>query len=204
MTETNAQGASLTGKAWTLKQGSSGFPHPIVSIRICDQDGEALPEGSTGEIWVRSAANIREYWNKPEANAKEFRDGWLRTGDIGYLDEDGFLFLADRAKDMIIRGGENIYPFDIENELIEHPAVREVAALGLPHERLGEEVCVVVHTAGEVSEAELLVFARERLASFKVPARVIFWDEPLPRNATNKVLKPQLRKRVMEQLGLDN
>jgi acyl-CoA synthetase (AMP-forming)/AMP-acid ligase II len=203
MTETNAQGASLTGKAWRYKPGSSGFLHPIVAIRICDEEGEALPEGSTGEIWVRSCANIREYWNKPEVNAQEFRDGWLKTGDIGYLDVDGFLFLADRAKDLIIRGGENIYPFDIENELIEHPAVKEVAAIGLPNERLGEEVCVVVCPQGPVSEAEVLAFAKERLASFKVPTRVVFTEQPLPRNATNKVLKVQLRQRVMEQLGLE-
>jgi len=202
MTETNAQGASLTGKAWKVKPGSSGFPHPIVSIRICDEQGEALPEGSTGEIWVRSSANIREYWNKPEANAAEFRDGWLKTGDIGYVDADGFLFLADRAKDMIIRGGENIYPFDIENELIEHPAVKEVAAIGLPHERMGEEVCVVVHAAGALTEAQLLAFAKERLAPYKVPTRVVFSDEPLPRNATNKVLKLVLRQRVLEESGL--
>jgi long-chain acyl-CoA synthetase len=201
MTETNAQGASLTGKAWRVKPGSSGFVHPIVDIRICDEQGEVLPEGGTGEIWVRSCANIREYWNRPEINAQEFRDGWLRTGDIGYLN-DGFLYLADRAKDMIIRGGENIYPFDIESELIEHPAVKEVAAIGLPHERMGEEVCVVVHPASPVTEAQLLAFAKERLAAYKVPARVVFFEQPLPRNAVNKILKREIRQRVMEELGL--
>ncbi len=201
MTETNAQGASLTGKAWSVKPGSSGFIHPIVDLRICDEEGGELPPGSTGEIWVRSSANIREYWNRPEVNAREFQSGWLRTGDMGYV-EDGFLFLADRAKDMIIRGGENIYPFEIENEFIDHPAVKEVAVIGLPHERLGEEVCAVVHPAGPVTEEQLLAFAKERLASYKVPARVVFTSEPLPRNATNKVLKVVLRQQVMEELGL--
>ena len=201
MTETNAQGASLTGKAWSVKPGSSGFLHPIVDLRICDEEGGELPPGSTGEIWVRSSANIREYWNRPEVNAREFQSGWLRTGDMGYV-EDGFLFLADRAKDMIIRGGENIYPFEIENELIDHPAVKEVAVIGLPHERLGEEVCAVVHPAGPVTEEKLLAFAMTRLAAYKVPARVVFTSEPLPRNATNKVLKVVLRQQVMEELGL--
>jgi long-chain acyl-CoA synthetase len=202
LTETTAQGASLTGRAFSAKPGSSGFPHRIVDFRICDEQGEPLPEGATGEIWVRSCANIREYWNRPEVNAQEFRDGWLKTGDIGHLDAEGFLYLADRAKDMIIRGGENIYPAEIENVLIEHPAVKEVVAIGLPHERLGEEVAAVVHLREAVSEQEIQEFARERLAAFKVPARVIFMDQALPRNATNKVMKPVLKKTILAQLGM--
>ena len=195
MTETNAQGASLTGRAFFAKAGCSGFPHPIVDIRICDEEGEVLPEGASGEIWVRSCANIREYWNRPEANAEEFRDGWLKTGDIGYLDDEGFLFLADRAKDMIIRGGENIYPIEIENELLEHEAVKEVAAIGLPHERLGEEVAVVVHLhpGASLDEQGLVDFCRSRLASYKVPSHVFFSESALPRNATNKILKRELK-----------
>ncbi len=202
MTETNAQGASLTGKAFELKPGSAGFPHPIVEIRICDDNGEVLPGTETGEIWVRSVANVREYWHRPEANAEEFRDGWFRTGDIGYLDEEGFLYLADRAKDMIIRGGENIYPVEIENELLEHEAVKEVAVIGVPHERFGEEVAVVVHLHGTLSEEELIDFARSRLAPYKVPTRVLFTDEPLPRNAANKLLKPVIKKAALAHFGL--
>ncbi|MEH6585505.1 MAG: class I adenylate-forming enzyme family protein [Halioglobus sp.] len=199
MTETNAQGASLTGKAFREKVGTAGFPHPVVDIRICDEIGEQLPQGSTGEIWLRSVTNIREYWHRPEANASEFRDGWLKTGDIGYLDEEGFLFLADRAKDMIIRGGENIYPIEIENELLEHEAVKEVAAIGLPHERLGEEVTVVVtlHVGAELTESELIEFAKARLAAYKVPSSVVFWDQPLPRNATNKILKRDIKETLI-------
>ena len=202
MTETNAQGASLTGKAFNAKPGSAGLPHPIVDIRICDEEGGELAAGQTGEIWVRSPCNIREYWHRPEANAADFRDGWLRTGDIGYLDGDGYLYLADRAKDMIIRGGENIYPAEIENQLLELPAVMEVAVLGLPHERWGEEVAVVVNLhAGQVlTEAQLLDFARQKLASYKVPTRVFFTDQPLPRNATNKVLKAELKTGLLAQL----
>jgi len=198
MTETNAQGASLTGKAFISKPGSAGLPHPIVDLRICDEAGDDLPAGDTGEIWVRSCCNIREYWHRPEVNAKEIINGWLKTGDIGYLDSDGFLFLADRAKDMIIRGGENIYPAEIENQLLEMPAIREVAAIGLPHERWGEEVAVVVHLhpGKALDAAGLLEFARGRLASYKLPTRVFFSPRALPRNATNKVLKAELKEQV--------
>jgi len=200
MTETNAQGASLTGKAFHFKPGSAGFPHPIVDIRICDEEGNTLPSGDAGEIWVRSCANIREYWHRPEVNAEEIRDAWLKTGDIGYLDDDGFLYLADRAKDMIIRGGENIYPIEIENELLELDAVKEVAAIGLPHERLGEEVAVVVHLHlnDSLGMEQLLEYARGRLAAYKVPTRVFFSEEALPRNATNKVLKAVLKAKYTD------
>ncbi len=199
MTETNAQGASLTGKAFQQKAGTAGFPHPIVDLRICDEEENELAQGETGEIWVRSVTNIQEYWNRPEANVSDFRDGWLKTGDIGYLDEDGFLYLADRAKDMIIRGGENIYPIEIENELLEHEAVKEVAAVGLPHERWGEEVAVVVHLheGASATEEEIIEFARSRLASYKVPTRVFISEQPLPRNATNKVLKRDIKAALL-------
>ncbi len=202
MTETNAQGASLTGRAFGEKKGSSGFPHPIVEFRICDEQGESLPAGEAGEIWVRSVATIAEYWARPDANATDFRDGWFRTGDVGYIDADGFLFLADRAKDMIIRGGENIYPVEIENVLIEHEAVKEVAAIGVPHERLGEEVAVVVVGSDALTEEAVVAHCREHLAGFKVPSHVLIWPEPLPRNATNKLLKPAIREQVLAQLGL--
>ncbi|MDX1735882.1 MAG: class I adenylate-forming enzyme family protein, partial [Halioglobus sp.] len=199
MTETNAQGASMTGRAFVEKPGSAGFPHPIAQFRICDEQGGDLPQGETGEIWVRSPTNISQYWNRPEVNAEEIVDGWLKTGDIGYLDGDGFLYLADRAKDMIIRGGENIYPIEIENELLEHPAVKEVAVIGLPHERWGEEVAAVVHLhdGAALDDAALVAHAKKRLAGYKVPTRVFFSDAQLPRNATNKVLKRELKESLL-------
>jgi long-chain acyl-CoA synthetase len=199
MTETNAQGASLTGKAFSAKPASAGLPHPVVDLRICDQGGSELPADETGEIWVRSPCNIREYWHRPEANAAEFRNGWLRTGDIGFLDEDGFLYLADRAKDMIIRGGENIYPAEIENQLLALPQVREVAVVGLPHERLGEEVGVILrlHEPQALKEDAVIAYARSQLAAYKVPARVFFTEQAFPRTATNKVLKAELKANVV-------
>ena len=150
---------------------------------------------------MRSCANIREYWHRPDVNAQEIRDGWLKTGDIGYLDDDGFLFLADRAKDMIIRGGENIYPVEIENQLLELARVREVAAIGLPHERFGEEVAVVVHLhePGSLDAGQLLAYASSKLAAYKVPTRVFFTEEALPRNASNKVLKAELKSKYANE-----
>lgn len=202
MTETNAQGASLTGAAFGAKPGSAGLPHPIVDIRIANEEGEQVPTGDAGEIWVRSPSNIKEYWQRPAVNAQEFKDGWLKTGDIGYLDEEGFLFLADRAKDMIIRGGENIYPAEIENQLLTLDAVKEVAVIGLPHDRLGEEVAVIVHPhpGQTLTEQALLAHASSHLASYKVPTRVFFTDKDFPRTATNKVLKAPLKSAVLAGL----
>ncbi|MEM9254580.1 MAG: class I adenylate-forming enzyme family protein [Pseudomonadota bacterium] len=196
MTETNAQGSSFTGRAFTEKSGSSGFPHPVVDLRVCDEAGAERPTGQAGELWVRSPTNICEYWNRPEANAAEFVDGWFRTGDIGYLDEDGFIHLSDRAKDVIIRGGENIYPAEIEAAVLEHPAVKEVAAVGMPHDRWGEEVAIAVHLHAEqnTSESDLMDHAAARLAPYKVPSLVHISREPLPRNATNKLLKHKIRE----------
>ena len=202
MTETNAQGASLTGQIFFDKPGSAGLPHPIVDIEIRNDEFQPVASGVIGEIWVRSCANIREYWQRPDANAEEFMDDWLKTGDLGYFDEEGFLFLADRAKDMVIRGGENIYPVEIEHQLQELAAVREVAALGLPDERWGEELVVVVrlHEAMQLTEASLLAHARATLAGYKVPSRVFFTTVELPRNPSNKLMKPVLKARLIANL----
>ena len=199
MTETNAQGASLTGKAFFYKPGSAGFPAPIVDIRICDEQGEALPEGDTGEIWVRSCANISEYWHRPEANREEFRDGWLKTGDIGYLDDEGFLFLADRAKDMIIRGGENIYPRQVEELLFKHDAVGDVAVVGLPSERMGEEVGAFLRAApGQtINKDQLFAYLREQLSPQKTP-RFWFEVEEYPLTGSGKIQKFALRQQWLD------
>ncbi len=195
LTETNAQGTSVTGAGFMANTGSAGYITPIVELEIRDAAGNALPAGEDGTIWIKSPSNIREYWNRPDANAKDFHDGWFDTGDIGHLDKHGYLYLSDRAKDMVIRGGENIYPLEIENVLFDHSAVHEVAAFGLPHDKLGEELaCAIVLESGhDATEDEVRQFARKRLAGFKVPSKVFIRSEPLPRNASNKVLKAALK-----------
>jgi acyl-CoA synthetase (AMP-forming)/AMP-acid ligase II len=203
MTETNAQGVSITGDLFYEKVGSSGRAHPIVDIEVRNDAGKSLPAGETGELWLRTPTTILEYWNRPEANASDFADGWYRTGDVGYLDEDGYLYLADRAKDMIIRGGENIYPVEIEHAFLELGAVAEAAVVGIPDERMGENVAAVIrlHDGETMSEDELTAYARGKLAGYKVPSRIVLRHEPLPRNATDKVLKQALREELLADLA---
>ena len=143
--------------------------------------------------------NCKAYWNRPEATAETFRDGWVVTGDLARLDEEGFLFLVDRAKDMLIRGGENVYCIEVENALYEHPAVMDAAVVGIPHKILGEEVGAVVQLKPgmHVTEDELRAHAASHLAAFKVPVKVLFMTEPLPRNANGKILKPVLREQFV-------
>ena len=203
MTETNAQGVSIAGDLVNEKPGSSGRAHPIVDVEVRDNDGKALPVGDTGELWLRTPTTIAEYWNRPEANASDFADGWYKTGDVGYLDDDGYVYLADRAKDMIIRGGENVYPVEIEHALLEHEAVAEAAVVGVPDERMGENVGAIVrlHTTASISDTELLAYAKSRLAGYKIPSHVLFRTEPFPRNSTEKVLKQPLREELLSKLG---
>ena len=154
-----------------------------------------LPSGEVGELWARGPMIVAEYWQNPEASAATFVDGWVRTGDLAWLDAEGFCFIADRAKDMLIRGGENIYSSEVENALYEHPAVTDAAVVRIPHRTLGEEPGAVVHLTASMaaSEAELQAFCRTRIAAFKVPVRILFLNETLPRNANGKILKKDLR-----------
>lgn len=195
LTETNAIGTAFTGAPFRERPGSAGFMHPTVSIRVCGEDGEELPTGTPGRLWIRTPTMAREYWRRPEATAAEFRDGWFDSGDIGYFDADGYLFLSDRAKDLVIRGGENIYPAEIEEALLDHPGISEAAAFGVPDATLGEQlaVAVVESVAGALSEESIRAFAAERLARFKVPQHVWIRDDVLPRNAAGKILKADLR-----------
>ena len=176
---------------------SIGKPFGHVEIRIVDTaTGEDQPTGVVGELWTRSAQNMKGYWGKPEETARTIdADGWLRTGDAGYFDADGFIYLHDRVKDMIVSGGENIYPAEVENVLMSHPSVADVAVIGVPDERWGETVkAIVVVTAGAtLDEAELTAFARERLAHFKCPTSYDTIDA-LPRNPSGKILKRELRE----------
>jgi long-chain acyl-CoA synthetase len=139
---------------------------------------------------------VKGYWNKPQATAETFVDGWLRTGDLARIDEEGFLFIIDRAKDMLIRGGENIYCVEVENVLYDHPAIMDAAVVAKPHRTLGEEPAAVVtlKPGAQATESELRAFVRARLAGFKVPVKVVFWPEMLPRNANGKIVKTELKK----------
>jgi acyl-CoA synthetase (AMP-forming)/AMP-acid ligase II len=196
MTETTATVTSHVGEDYLNRPDSAGPPVPIADLRIMSLDGEReLPVGEVGELWSKGPQMVQGYWNKPEATAATFVDGWVRTGDLARLDEEGFLYIVDRAKDMVIRGGENIYSIEVENVLFDHPAVMDAALIGLPHRTLGEEPAAVVHLApgAEASEEELKAWVRERLAVFKTPVRIAFLPEPLPRNANGKILKAELK-----------
>ncbi|HZN12689.1 MAG TPA: long-chain-fatty-acid--CoA ligase [Acidimicrobiales bacterium] len=175
---------------------SAGRPYPWVEMRVINpEDGSDQPPGAVGELWSRSVQNMKGYWNKPEANAAAFTDdGWFKTGDAGYLDEEGFVFLTDRVKDMIVSGGENVYPAEIENVLSLHPAIADVAVIGVPDDRWGETVKAVVVLAdgSEATAQEIISYSRERLAGFKCPTSVDFTDV-LPRNPSGKLLKRELR-----------
>ena len=201
MTETTGAIVALPPEDHTLegttKMGSAGKPLPGVELAIVDAAGKRLPAREVGEIAIRSASNMKGYWNRPDATAATIdNEGWLRTGDAGYLDEEGYLFIHDRVKDMIISGGENVYPAEVENAIYTHPDVAEVAVIGVPSERWGEEVkAVIVPKPGRIpQEADVIRWARERLAAFTVPKSIDVIDT-FPRNATGKVLKRELREK---------
>ncbi|MGP1283236.1 MAG: class I adenylate-forming enzyme family protein [Parasphingopyxis sp.] len=195
MTETSGTVTGHSAEDYLNRPDSCGPPVPVAKLKIMSEDGtRELPTGEIGELWAYGAMVVREYWNKPEANAETFVDGWIRTGDLAKLDEEGFCYICDRAKDMIIRGGENIYSSEVENVLYDHPAVTDAALVGIPHKQLGEEPAAVVHLAPghAVSEAELQAWVAERLAKFKVPVKIVFVEDTLPRNANGKILKKDL------------
>ena len=196
MTETMATVTSHAGEDYLNRPDSAGPPVPVAELKIMSPDGHReLPTGEVGELWAKGPQVVKGYWNKPEATAETFVDGWVRTGDLARLDEEGFLSIVDRAKDMVIRGGENIYSIEVENVLYDHPSVSDAALIGIPHRTLGEEPAAVVHLAPgtDASEEELKAWVRERLAAFKTPVRILFLPEPLPRNANGKILKPALK-----------
>jgi long-chain acyl-CoA synthetase len=200
LTETSGAAVVNGGAAYLDRPDSVGRPiSPVMEVRIADPFGRPLPPGEVGEIWIKGPTVIRGYHDDPEATAAAITDGWFHTGDAGRLDEDGFLYVADRLKDVVIRGGENVYAAEVEAALYEHPDVTEAAIIGVPHERLGEEVHAVVRlrdgSAGVDADA-LRAHVAERLAAFKVPGVVHLTARTLPRNAAGKVLKRQLREEL--------
>jgi long-chain acyl-CoA synthetase len=177
------------------KLASAGRPVAGTMVTIQDEAGQVLPTGSVGEVCVRGGQFMREYWRRPEETAEAFRDGWYHSGDAGYLDDEGYLFLVDRTKDMIVTGGENVYSTEVEQAVASHPAVAQVAVIGVPDDTWGEAVhaVVVLHPGATVTEADLIAHARELIAGYKVPKAVTFREEPLPLSGAMKVLKRELR-----------
>jgi long-chain acyl-CoA synthetase len=199
LTETSSVSTMNTGADYVAKPDSVGPPVPVVTVKVVDPGGGDVPTGGVGELWIKGPNVVKGYWNNPEATAATFSDGWLHTGDVARLDEDGFVYIVDRAKDMLIRGGENIYCVEIEDVLYDHPAVAEVAVIGIPHPVLGEEVGAVVRLRPGMaaSEGELQQHVGARLAAFKVPVRIWFSDQELPRNPAGKLLKRDLRDSLL-------
>jgi long-chain acyl-CoA synthetase len=200
MTETSATFTHHMAEDYEHRPDSCGPPVPVCDLQVRDPDGKVLGPNQVGELYGFGPNVVKEYWRKPEASAATFIDGWVRTGDLARIDEEGFCFIIDRAKDMLIRGGENIYCVEVENALYEHPAVMDAALVGRPHRTLGEEpyAFVTLKSGLSASEDELRRFVAARLAAFKVPVAVQFSREPLLRNANGKIMKAELKKLIAE------
>jgi acyl-CoA synthetase (AMP-forming)/AMP-acid ligase II len=204
LTETNALGAVNAGAFYVARPDSAGrVVPPVTEFRITAEDGTSVPAGERGELCIKSAANVLGYWNKPEATAEAFVDGWFHTGDVAYLDEDGFLYIVDRIKEIIIRGGENISCIEVEAAIYAHPAICEAAVFGLPDERLGEIVgaAVVLRKGVELTAESLREYLAGHLATFKIPAHIWFPTESLPRIASGKIFKRQIKADYAKKLA---
>ncbi len=195
LTETSSVTSQNAAEDYRRKPDSAGLVVPVCDVRVVDAAGNDVSTGEIGELWVKGPNVVKGYWNKPEATAETFTRGWLHTGDLVRMDEEGFLYILDRAKDMLIRGGENVYCVEVESALYSHPAVMDAAVVGIPHRVLGEEVGAVVQVKPgmRVGENELKRHVAAQLAAFKVPVRIELRHEPLPRNANGKILKRELR-----------
>jgi long-chain acyl-CoA synthetase len=200
MTETNAIGTSIGGEDYLEHPGSSGRCSAALDIRIVSEAGKVLSNGTPGELQIRGASIIEGYWQRPEANAETFVDGWLRTGDVAYIDDEGYVYIVDRIKDLVIRGGENIGCAEVEAGLLEHPNILEASVYAVPDERLGEEVGATLHCDAPITAAQVTEFLASRIARFKIPRYVVFSAEPLPRIASGKIDKRELRLLAVETL----
>ncbi len=199
LTESSSVTTSNAGDSYLEKPDSVGPATPVCELRVVDDAGDVLPAGGVGELWIKGPNIIKGYWNKPEATADTFTDGWLHSGDIVRLDADGFVYIVDRAKDVVIRGGENVYSVEVETALFEHPEVIDAAVYGVPHRVLGEEVAasVQVRRGSSLDAATLRDFLRSRLAAFKAPAHYDVGERHFPQNASGKTLKSELRKSLV-------
>ena len=198
MTETNGFGPQIYGDDYQRHPASTGqTPTVVMDVEIRDDHDRVLAPDQEGEIWVSGPTLFRGYWRRPDETAQALVGGWLRTGDLGFLDDEGFLFVRDRVKDMIVRGGENVYCAEVESAICDHPAVWQCAVCGLPDERLGQTVAavVVVRADASLSQSQLIEFLAPRLAPYKIPRRIAFTSEPLVASATGKVVKSALAAR---------
>ena len=204
MTETNSIAATITGIDYRDRPLSSGRAHPVVDVRAVDSDGNALPAGERGELEIRGSPLFVGYWNRPDATRQSWTaDGcWFRSGDLGYIDDESFIFVVDRIKDLVIRGGENVGCGRVEAMLLTHPRVREACVYGVPDERLGEEVAATVFGEAPLEIDELRAFLSERLARYEVPRYLYVSAEPLPRTGSGKVLRRQIRDIALSGLGI--
>ena len=201
MTETNAIGAGNGGEDYLRKPASSGRCSLVLQLKVVDEAGHPLPAGQRGELLVRGTSVFGGYWKRPEANAQAFVDGdWFRTGDVAFIDEEGFLFIVDRIKDLIIRGGENIGCGHVEAALLLHPRVQEAAVYAVPDERLGEEVGATVYASEGLDLDELRQFLATQLARFELPRHVVLTTQPLPRTPSGKIFKRQIRETALAQI----
>ena len=199
LTETNAAGAVTSGDEYIEKPGSTGQPtKPLTEMIICDDNNKKLPNGISGEIYIKTPSNFRCYWNDKNATNEVFYKGWFKTGDIGFLDEDNYLFIVDRAKDIVIRGGENISCLEVEDSINSHPYVLEASVYGIPDERLGEVLCcsLTIQDKKEIKEEDIKDYLKNHLAGFKIPTFFDFHKKQLPRTASGKIYKLQLRKEM--------
>jgi long-chain acyl-CoA synthetase len=200
MTETNAIGTSISGADYLERPKSSGRCSAVLEIRVVNEADEELPCGERGELQVRGASVFGGYWNRPDTNEESFVDGWFRSGDIAYMDEEGYLYIVDRLKDLVIRGGENIGCAEVEAALLEYPGILEAAVYSVPDERLGEEVGATLYCNTAVDDDDLRHFLHERLAKFKIPRYFHFCEEALPRIASGKIFKRQLREEAIARV----
>jgi long-chain acyl-CoA synthetase len=203
LTETSSIVTTISGRDYDEHPDSVGVPIPVCEVRLVDDAGDDAPAGRTGEIWIKGPNVVPGYWERHEETAATFTDGWLHSGDIGRFDDEGFLYIVDRAKDIIIRGGENISSLEVEAALFEHGDVLEAAVFATPHDTLGEEVGAAIRRrpASTVTDDELRAHAASLLAPYKVPSHVWFVDEPFPRSPSGKILKRELQTRFTAKVG---
>ncbi len=201
MTETNAIGTGIGGEDYVNHPGSSGRVSALLDLRVLDESGKELPSPERGELQIRGVSIIKGYWGREEANLEAFDGEWLRTGDVAYIDAEGYLYIVDRIKDLVIRGGENIGCAEVEAGLLAHPQVREASVYGVPDDRLGEEVGATIFADDAIDEDELRGFLLEHIAKFKIPRYLEMSSEPLPRIASGKIDKRQLREKFVSALG---